>query len=121
MVFLINRFKAVREHARTVDSIGAYKLSASPYQFCVGTDFGSILEEAFSYDFEQKPNYVKLKHMMKMILIEKNIKPTKNFSWNVPSSKDDEDCDIPEESEPLSIHREQTLSVERKHLARRTY
>ena len=89
MVFLFNRFYEVRKFAPTAGVIGEYKLKASAEEFCAGTQFGCLLEEAYSYLFDQEPDYGKLKHMMKMIMIDNNIDPCRNFNWNVPLSEDD--------------------------------
>ena len=99
MVFLINQYREVKKLGCTADNIGPFKIKVSPYEFCYGTEFGSILEEAYSYEFDQKPNYVKLINLMKMILIGKNLRPSKSFTWYVPPSKDDDECDIPEEED----------------------
>ena len=99
MVFLSTHYRPLKMVGCTADTIGPYKIKASPYEFCEGTDFGSILEEAYSYEFDQRPNYVKLKHLMKMILIGKHVIPNKSFKWYVSPSNDDDECDIPEEEE----------------------
>ena len=49
-------------------SVAQHKLAASPGELCQGGAeyLKPMLEEAYSYDFAQEPNYVKLKKFFKI-------------------------------------------------------
>ena len=72
-------------------------MKASAKEFCEKTPFGPLLEEAYSYKFEEEPAYGKLRHMMKMILIDRGIKPQKNFTFGDSLGQND-DNDIPSDN-----------------------
>ena len=40
-----------------------------------------LLEEAYSYEFEEKPNYGKLKHIIEKMLMDEDENPNQQFSW----------------------------------------
>ena len=83
MVFIYNCLRQVRNTVTDVHKIGDYKLKATAFEFCEKTPFGSLLEEAYSYEFKEEPDYDKLQFMMKIILIEHGIKPQKKFTFDI--------------------------------------
>ena len=60
------------------------KCNSTPKQFCYGKRieiFGDILEEAYSYEYEEEPNYGKLKFMLKSLLLNSGYIPDHLYSW----------------------------------------
>ena len=66
------------------DFIRNYKLNTSAKNFCKGKKtsmFASLLQEAYSYTFEQEPNYVKLRFMIRSMLFQIKFVPNNVYSW----------------------------------------
>jgi hypothetical protein len=42
----------------------------------------SFVEEVFSYEFSEKPNYDKLKHLLKQVILDVNICPDQKYDWS---------------------------------------
>ena len=71
MVYMLTKFYHVLEHAPCESHIGDFKLSATPAQFCKGCVYLTpVLEEAYSYDYGETPNYNKLNFLLKKILLD---------------------------------------------------
>lgn len=80
-----DHFGSLLSKANNDQAIYLFKLTASAKQVCEGnrTQFlAPIMEEAMSYRYEQKPNYDKLKFLLKKVLIEHYIKPSPNFVFD---------------------------------------
>ena len=64
--------------------IGKIKLSLTSGQLCKkrALPLLPLLDYVYSLDFEQEPNYGKMRHILVSILIEQNKVPTKMFEWS---------------------------------------
>jgi hypothetical protein len=50
-----------------------------------------LLEEAYSYSFDQEPFYGKIKFIMEKMLMKIGLPPTRNFEWGIiPQYQDSE-------------------------------
>lgn len=64
--------------------IGRNKIKLRPHQLCQGPlkSFQPFVEEVYTYDFDTKPNYDKLHHLMCKQLLEHDVKPNMHFDWS---------------------------------------
>ena len=69
-----NRFNILRQlklgPAKTFCKIGTKSRFLTP-----------LLEEAYSYDYAERPNYGKLKFLIEKMLMNEDQIPDKNYSW----------------------------------------
>jgi hypothetical protein len=60
------------------------KLNMTPEKMC--QDQAALLlpfiQEASSYEFDEEPNYSKLKHLLSLILLDQNIVPDLKHDWS---------------------------------------
>ena len=72
------------QNGKDYDYIKSYKLKTSAKEFCKSEKSKiliPLLEEAYSYSYDEKPNYGKLKFMLQSIMLEKGYVPDSLFSW----------------------------------------
>ena len=64
--------------------IGKNKLKYTPKSICGGQLQGMLdfVTEVYSYNFDAKPDYAKLKHLLIKQLLNFNSKPTEHFDWS---------------------------------------
>lgn len=82
-------------------------------EICVGkaNQLKSFADEVDSYSFEQTPDYSKLKHLLTMALLNKNLLPDARFDWSkfkkfkIPTSLnlETEGCDFEDTDEGQSV------------------
>ena len=68
----------------TFDYLKKRKLAEKPnelFQASKTKILAPILEEAYNYKYEEKPNYGKLRFMLEIILLNNDLKPDLKFSW----------------------------------------
>lgn len=88
LVYLLNpknqEVEYIMEQDDVFSGMGDYKLSASPEDVCsedICKCLIPLLAEAYSYDFEEKPQYGKLKFMLEHELLKINCIPDLAFTW----------------------------------------
>ena len=81
LLFLHTRLYSIRDEAPTADVIGNFKKKATAARMCDGTPFEPLLAEAYSYSYDEDPDYGKLIFLMKNILYEKKIPFYHKFQW----------------------------------------
>ena len=67
------------------DRIRDFKFDATPMEMCAGAKtlaFTKLLEEAYSYSYEQTPRYDHLKSILMDILKDQGQEEIAEFSWN---------------------------------------
>jgi hypothetical protein len=64
--------------------ISRIKDKLTPKSLCTGVSktLLSFVEEVFSYEFSEKPNYDKLKHLLKQVILDVNICPDQKYDWS---------------------------------------
>ncbi len=67
------------------NEIGAYKLFTKPEDFCdKRTSFlVEILTYAYSLEYDERPDYNRLKFMMKKIMLDREYIPNNRFDWSM--------------------------------------
>jgi hypothetical protein len=116
LVYIYTLLEHVRKKAPTEERIGTYKLTATPAQFCEGTPFAPLLEEAYSYGFDEEPFYGKLKHMMQIILMAEYHPPARNFVYDFNISSQDQESNINDSDELTQIKQHITKNLVKKTL-----
>jgi hypothetical protein len=60
-----------------LEQVTKIKLSITPENLCAlkAATFLPVVKEIFSYGFKDEPNYTKIKHMMRLVLLDKDIVP----------------------------------------------
>lgn len=66
------------------DYVAKVKINLTPEQICTGSARGLLpfAREIFSYEFYDKPDYSKLKHMLIKYLLAFNVTPNVKFDWS---------------------------------------
>lgn len=84
IIRLTNNFYSLKFIHNTNENLLAFKQKATAEEFCTAchaqfmTDF---LQEAYSYKYDQAPDYVKLQFLLKKALLDMNLTPDGRFSW----------------------------------------
>lgn len=60
------------------------KIKMTPKKLCIGDakHLLAFVQEAFKIEFEEEPNYAKLKSELSKVLLEQNVVPNKKFDWS---------------------------------------
>lgn len=66
------------------DYVAKVKINLTPEEICTGSARGLLpfAREIFSYDYLDKPDYPKLKHMLVKYLLAFNVTPNQRFDWS---------------------------------------
>ena len=66
------------------DYVAKVKVNLTPEQICTGSARGLLpfAREIFSYEYFDKPDYAKLKHMLVKYLLAFNVTPNSKFDWS---------------------------------------
>jgi hypothetical protein len=85
MVYLRDLFKPIQltNSITTGEAMAKFKKLASPEEICVGRalPFVPLLVEAYSYRYDETPNYGKLRFLINCIQIGHKIPPLHRFTW----------------------------------------
>ena len=73
-----------KDKNQLLKEVGREKNSLTPKQLCSGKalELLPFCRDIFAIQFEQKPNYGKLRHMLSVILLKKNQIPDLIFEWS---------------------------------------
>lgn len=75
LIYCLDGFKHILKHAPDESKIGPFKLRAKAREMCSGPktfNLTQVLEEAYSYKYDQRPNYDKLKFLIRESMLIKN-------------------------------------------------
>ena len=66
------------------NKIARIKDKLTPKLLCTGPSKSllSFVEEVFSYEFSEKPNYDKLRHLLKQVILNVDICPDQKYDWS---------------------------------------
>lgn len=88
MIFCLNRsneyFRQLISSHDNFQILKRLKLGKAKHFCQIGPNsefLEEFLEEAYSYGFEEKPNYSKLKLMIEKMLMDEDVVPNKQYSW----------------------------------------
>ena len=91
LIFLHTRLYNVRDEAPTVHKIGDFKKTATAERMCRGTPLEPVLSEAYTYKYDQIPDYGKIIFLLKEAMMKLGMPPCPSFQWVIGGNEEVDD------------------------------